>query len=84
MEIPDYTFEAIQRYVADHIPPGDFLRAVLTNDLMGAMERADDNNREALFEICSFIYSEVPSLCWGSEERVRLWLSDRPVKPLIK
>lgn len=74
MKIPEYTKENIDQYALHRIPTGDFLYAVLTNDLFGAMGRADDKNREAIFAICTYIYNNIPSNCWGSKEKVELWL----------
>lgn len=76
--IPDYTMAALKRYTEQHIPTGDFLRAVLSNDLKEAFGRADDNNCTALFHIAAWLYNEAPSACWGSPEKVESWLSAKP------
>lgn len=73
-EVRPNTLNAIDRYVTDGIPTGSFLEAVLCNDLMEAMGRADMGNRLALFEICDYIYNETPAACHGSGERVQYWL----------
>ena len=65
---------SLDRYAERGIPTGDFLRAVLSNDLMDAMGRADDYNRSTLYEICSYVYNELPGLCHGSPEYVNRWL----------
>lgn len=52
---------------------GDFLRAVLSNDLTEAMGRADAYNRITLPAIVGLCYNELPSECWGSAEKVRVW-----------
>jgi len=72
--IPDYTKEAIDRYVKDGIPVGGFLTAFLSNDLMGALGRADINNRFALFAIADYVYNEIPANCWGSVEIMQSWM----------
>ena len=69
------TKDALDRYVQDHIPTGGFLRAVLANDLMQALGRADCENRRDIYEICSYIYNEIPSSCHGSYEKVDAWLT---------
>jgi len=68
------TKEGIERYVEQGVPLGDFLLAVLSNDLKGAFGRADDENRRDLYEIVQWCYNEIPSDCWGSPEKVRQWL----------
>jgi len=73
-EVNHYVIESLQRYVNDRIPPGGFLLAVLSNDLRGACERADQENQRALFEIVKYVYNYVPGVAWGSPERVDEWL----------
>lgn len=68
------TVEDILNYVNEGYPPGDFLYAVLTNNLKEAFGRADSNNREYMFQIVSFLWNHVPSGCWGSPEKVKAWL----------
>jgi len=73
-KIPEYTREGLIKYCREGIKPGSFLTAVLENDLMRATAQADKENREAIFEICKFVYNELPSACWGSREKVRNWI----------
>ena len=72
--IPELTIQGILRYVTKRIPPGDFLMAVLTNNLKESFGRADARNRAALFEIVSLCHNEIPAECWGSRENVSKWL----------
>ena len=64
--IPAHTKAALDRYVQHKILPGQFLMSVLSNDLFGAVSRADSENLAALPDIVKFIYNELPSGCWGS------------------
>ena len=75
--IPNYTKEAIDRYVNDRIMPGGILYAVLTNDLFSAVGRADENNLAHLDDICYYICTDIPAGCWGSVEIVDNWLNGR-------
>lgn len=70
----DSTLNAIIRYVDNRIPTGDFLYAVLTNNLKDSFALADDENCRDLKEIVQYCYWEIPSECWGSPEKVRVWL----------
>ena len=79
--IPYNLKEALDRYVQHRIPAGGFLEAVLANDLMEAFGRADMNNREILFDICAYIYNEIPRNCHGSWDVVRSWLKSGEDKP---
>lgn len=72
--IPERIKESINRYSRDGVPTGDFLKAVLCNDLFGSLGRADDENRLALFNIGSYIYNEIPFTCWGSPEKYKAWI----------
>ena len=67
--------EAIDRYVQHGIQPGDFLRAVLSNDLKGSFARADEDNRRDLFAIVGYMYNHTPSACQGSPDRVDAWIA---------
>ena len=64
-KIKQSTLVTLDRYVKEGIPTGDFLYAVLSNILMESFGRADNENRESLFEICSYIYNELPASCLG-------------------
>lgn len=68
---------ALVRYVNHKIPTGGFLLAVLKNDLKEACGRADMTNRYRLFEIVSYCYNEIPNDCWGSPEKVEIWLNKK-------
>jgi len=68
--------ETLARYTQHKIECGGFLMAVLRNDLMEAVGRADEQNVRRLREICQYIYCELPSNCWGSPEKVRAFLND--------
>lgn len=79
--IPDYMVGGIVRWIENGIHPGDFLAAVISNDLKEACARADETNQELIFNYVQFFYSWAPSQCWGSPEKVATWrgLGARPV-----
>jgi len=67
--------EEINDYVQHRTPPASFLQAVLENDLMNAVGRADDENLKRLPSIVHYIYwNVVPISCYGSKEAVATWL----------
>jgi hypothetical protein len=74
--IKQTTLDALNRYVVGHVPTGDFLRAVLSNNLIESFAHADDENARAMHEITKYIYNMMPSKCWGSPEKVKAWLDD--------
>ena len=61
-------------YLLHGYQPGDFLTAVLRNDLREACGRADDMNARALMQHVRFLYNCAPASCWGSREQVRDWM----------
>lgn len=63
-----------RRYVLDGGHVGDFLRNVIENDLVGAVQHADGTNEGLLAEHVTFIFNELPASCWGSEEAYRSWV----------
>jgi hypothetical protein len=81
--IPAPTMASLLRYVNKGYMPGDFLTAVLTNDLFGAVGRADVDNIVALPEIVKFVYNEVPGNAWGSRETVREYSQHRFDNPEV-
>lgn len=74
--IPELTMEGIIRYVKHGILPGDFLRAVISNDLKESFARADIYNREAMFQIVSYFYNATPGACWGSRDAMVYWANE--------
>lgn len=64
----------LERFRDHGIPPGDFLQAVLENNLMEAMGRADEQNEADIFEICQYVYNEMPHNCHGSPEIFKIWV----------
>ena len=69
--------ESLRAYVNDRRRTGGFLEAVLSNDLTGAIGRADPVNLASIRDILSFIYEEIPSVAWGSPLAVAEWLERR-------
>lgn len=70
--------EPIRAYIEDHHPTGGFLAAVISNDLNGAVSRADPSNLINLPAFTAYFYNEAPPECWGSPERMKAWLERGP------
>ena len=73
-KIKQSTIQTINDYVEHGYEPGGFVTAVLANDLMASFGRADHENQATLFQICSYVYNEIPLSCHGSYEKVEEWL----------
>jgi hypothetical protein len=72
--IPPHMRPGVERYVMLGIPPGDFLRAVLRNDMMEALGRADEDNLAAMRGYAQFLYGYTPHGCYGSPEAYKRWV----------
>jgi hypothetical protein len=72
--IPKRMQGAIIRYYERGLQPGNFLAAVIQNDLREAVDRADDENVRLLKEYVMWFYNWAPSGSWGSVDNYRRWL----------
>lgn len=72
--VPDYMRGGLRRYIMQGVAPGDFLRCLLSNDLRGTYERADDNNQRCVLDYLKVLYNGAPSEAWGSPDRFRDWV----------
>lgn len=75
--IPIYMLEAIKRYIEYGKKPGDFLTALISNDLKEAVGRADDHNVLNLKAFVAYFYNHAPSECWGSKEKMINWINKK-------
>lgn len=66
---------SLAMYVKERVPTGGFLRAVLENDLLDAVNRADLVNQMQLRNIANFVRTAVPAVAQGSPEKVIRWLT---------
>lgn len=71
--IPARMMGGLERWIEKGILPGEFLQAVLENNLFAAAGRADSENMFNLPAYCAFLYNECPSNCFGSPEIVKAW-----------
>lgn len=69
----DDMFGCLERYLNHGIEPGSFLTAVLSNDLKGAVMRADATNLHRLDQIVGYIYHHLPAHAWGSPTQLEIW-----------
>lgn len=68
---------ALAVYVVHRQVPGDFVYALLRNDLKDAVVRADEFNVINLYNIVIWLTNVVPGRAWGSDVKVLQWLSAR-------
>ena len=72
-KIPEHCQKGMKRYIEHGIIPGDFLQAVICNNLVESFARADGTNILCLFDYACFLYNEIPTSAWGSEEKMMKW-----------
>lgn len=72
--VPPHMWDAVTGYYLHRFQPGSFMTALLSNDLMGALGRADDVNAANIQRWCQFLYNYTPAGSYGTPERVRQWL----------
>lgn len=72
--LPLSTVETMKAYLFEGRPTGDFMRAVMNNDLHQSLARADDFNIHALPWIVAFLVNYFPRCAWGDEQSVSAWL----------
>jgi len=76
VNLPQHTCISLQQYLLKGWDPGGFLSAVLMNDMMLAVTRADPVNRKFLWDIGRWVYTQAPPGSWGSREMVLNWMND--------
>ncbi len=71
--IADHMMDSIERYVEHGTIPGDFLQAVICNDLAQAFWRADDENLANLQAFVHYFFNITDSRCWGTVDKMNAW-----------
>ena len=72
--VPPHTLLGLIEYRDKGVPVGNFLYAVLVNDLYEAACRADDFNLPALRSIVQWVHDNMPPTSYGTKRRVSDWL----------
>lgn len=73
-EIPEHMREAMLAYVQTGRLTGDFLRAVVSNDLRRAVGHTDAQNLPLIPLYVRWFYNRAPAFCHGSPEAVMAWV----------
>jgi len=75
-DIPAHTKESLENYLIHGYPPGGFVTSVLTNDLYGAVSKADYENKTNITAITDWVINHAPPRTWGSIDVVNAWIND--------
>ena len=82
--IPEYMHDRIRDYVMEGTLVGDFLTAVLSNNLYVAVQHADLSNKRALVNWVKFIYNYIPSTAWGCSKTVEAWQKHGGLRNVVR
>lgn len=74
-EIPAYMRVALHAYLDYGRPVGDFLNAILTNNLFHAVGHADSTNIKIIQNYVVAIHTHAPAGCHGSKQKVDAWIA---------
>ena len=75
--VPSHLIDGLMRYITVGCPLGDFLTAVMENNLMEAFGRADTLSELGMKGLCTFLYNYAPAQCHGSPGKVKAWYEMR-------
>jgi hypothetical protein len=72
--VPDHLWPGLERYFVKRVRPGQFLVALLSNDLREAVGRADPVSFAALPDLLRFLCTFAPRGSHGHARAVDQWL----------
>lgn len=75
-QVPESLHDGLIEYIGARRPVGGFLAAILSNNLVDAVTRADDINRPQIATVVFFLLNYATATCWGSPAAVKAWLED--------
>lgn len=73
-KLPDETIAALELYRTKGLPPGEFLQAILSNDLKRAVSEGLSDERETIAQVVAWAHGNLPTQAWGSEGAVEEWI----------
>ena len=74
-KVEERILDSLLFYAQRRVKPGHFLTAVLCNNLVEAINRADEESLKALPHIVRFCKNQLPQCCWGSPQAFAEWVS---------
>lgn len=67
-------WESLAEYIMVGRPTGTFLAAVISNDLLTTVKKADEMNIQRLRDYAAFFEGCAPSMCYGSPSVYNEWI----------
>lgn len=71
--LPEHMWMPVARWIKYGAIPGNFLKALLKNDLCDTINRADSDNLRCMYVWVKWIQNAAPSGCYGSVEKFDAW-----------
>ncbi|KHL24298.1 hypothetical protein PK98_15170 [Croceibacterium mercuriale] len=73
--LPEDSRQRIRRYIEEGYGASlsTFYRCLIANDLIGAMQGGDEENRAALPTFVEYLTAYAPADCYGSIEKLHAW-----------
>lgn len=66
---------AIDTWVLTGAFPGNFTKSILENNLVKAINGADEESLAAIKDIVQYVVNDIPAPCWGSKDNMNSWAS---------
>jgi hypothetical protein len=82
--IPEHVMTSMQRYVESGCQLGGFLTAVFSNNLFGAIARADEDDLVLIPTYVKYIQNKLPASCHGDDAKVKDWIKRKYSERRIK
>ncbi len=73
-DFPERMKEGIRNYILEGLEPGLFLQAVISNDLIGAVLRADPVNAPLVKQYALWFHHVAPMRSCGSRASMLAWI----------
>jgi len=74
--LPPHMLPGLEGHVENGRPTGDFLSALLENNLRLTVGLADERNQAKILQWVRFCHNWLPAGCWGSSRAVAEWRED--------
>lgn len=71
--VPAHLRDGLLMFISHGVLPGDFLTAVLQNNLLRAFEKADPESEAGLRHIVLWLFNSAPYQCWLNPAAVQAW-----------
>ena len=78
LNVPEDLIPPLIRYLTERRDPGGFLKAVLCNNLVLALQYENSAmTMQGLKDLVFWIHNKAPSFAWGSARSVETWIKGK-------